>query len=148
MLHLITLTLTVSEELGTCHFIFENFITQTLPTISQTLLQSFSKIFHHLTGHLLQGCCDFFFRLCFSPSMVLHLEMQTFFWDTPMKATTGGDIRWTHRPWNITTKRNDMLWKHFSRASFLLVWLYEQTELPLMAIQKPITAPSASSPQS
>ena len=44
---------------------FEKYGTQISPTISQTLLQSYSKIFHHPTSHLLRDRCDFFL-LCFA----------------------------------------------------------------------------------
>jgi len=39
---------------------FEKYVTQMSPTISQTLLQSYSKIFHHVTSHLLRDRRDFF----------------------------------------------------------------------------------------
>ena len=39
---------------------FEKYITQMSPIISQTLLQSYSKIFHHRTSHLHRDSRDFF----------------------------------------------------------------------------------------
>ena len=38
----------------------ERYVTQMSPTVSETLLQSYSKIFHHPTSHLLRDCRDFF----------------------------------------------------------------------------------------
>ena len=37
-----------------------NYVTQMSPTVSQTLLQSYSKIFHHPTSHLVRDRRDFF----------------------------------------------------------------------------------------
>ena len=39
---------------------FEKYVTQMSSTISQTVLQSYSKIFHHPTSHLLRDRRDFF----------------------------------------------------------------------------------------
>ena len=50
----------IAVKLSTCHFKFEKYVTQMSPTISQTLLQSYSKTFHHPTSHLLRDRRDLF----------------------------------------------------------------------------------------
>ena len=39
---------------------FEKYVIQMSPTISQTLFQSYSKIFHHPTSHPLRDRRDFY----------------------------------------------------------------------------------------
>jgi len=48
------------ENSGRVILSFENYVTQMSPTLSQTLFQSYSKIFHHPTSHLLRDRRDFF----------------------------------------------------------------------------------------
>jgi len=84
-------------------------------TIPQTLFYSFSKIFHHLSSHLLRDCWDFSLFLCFSYSMVLGLEIKFYLWDIPMESNYKQRDQVNARPWNNTAKRNDVLSRRFSQ---------------------------------
>jgi hypothetical protein len=58
--HLFIYTLLSLEKSVHAILSFEKYVTQIPSTISQTLFQSYSKIFHHPTSHLLRDHRDFF----------------------------------------------------------------------------------------
>jgi hypothetical protein len=68
------------------------------PTISQTQLQSYSKIFHHLTSHLLPDRRDFFlYALLYFRYGSRLTDENSAFEIPPSKVITAGEITRTCR---------------------------------------------------
>jgi hypothetical protein len=105
---------------------FVNYVTQTSPTISQTLFQSYSKIFHPLRDICSGIAAISSLVLFFSSAKVLGLEMKTLLFRYPHKKQSQADWSGERAGHGTSPTRQMTCCRNISRRTLtdaLAVWV-------------------------